>query len=421
MRWSQNPLLKFFSSAVLDQAILSAASFGVGLLLIRHTSDRDYGHYVLAQTAILLLISIHGAILGSPLLVTALKRDEAARRDMVGSLNGQHRRLLGRAAAVTMLAGLALAGGFGLDTALILLGGAFVVTAYTQLRRDFFRTVNLVYMRPQILLSADVLYVSVLLVGVLFAVFIGNSRAAFWALLALGAAAVAGSWPIDRSLARSPGWSGVHVTGIWREMLPLGMWASVGAMIYWTQSQGYNYLLAAKLDVSAVAAVAATRLLMQPVNLLTTGVKSLLIPMSSRWQTEGGMRLMMRNLALFSAGLGLLALIYELVLWLLRDWVLHTVLKKSIAGFDGLLLAWMVVVLLSLVRDMFQSALLIRERFRVLAVIAALSAVVSIGVIWYCLGSMGPAGALLGVVVGEIVNLAGVLLVAVLELRKDTR
>ncbi len=50
---SAQRLLRLFSTAVVDQVVLSGASFLVGFLLIRRTSDFDYGMFVLVQSAII--------------------------------------------------------------------------------------------------------------------------------------------------------------------------------------------------------------------------------------------------------------------------------------------------------------------------------------------------------------------------------
>ena len=47
-RLVQSRLLRLFSGTVIDQAMLSAVNFLVGLLLIRYTTDADYASYVLA-------------------------------------------------------------------------------------------------------------------------------------------------------------------------------------------------------------------------------------------------------------------------------------------------------------------------------------------------------------------------------------
>ena len=58
-------LFKQFSATVVDQIALSGANFLVGLLLIRQTSDADYGMFVLVQSAIT-LADLGRRWLGSP-------------------------------------------------------------------------------------------------------------------------------------------------------------------------------------------------------------------------------------------------------------------------------------------------------------------------------------------------------------------
>ena len=71
---------------MLSQALLSAASFAVGLMLIRRTSDLQYGHYILAASAIALLVSLQNAFCG-PVLAARLGRlDLAGRARLVGAL-----------------------------------------------------------------------------------------------------------------------------------------------------------------------------------------------------------------------------------------------------------------------------------------------------------------------------------------------
>ena len=50
--------LRIFSSGVAIQALTSAASLGASLILIRRTSDMQYGYYVLIWNAIVLLVAL---------------------------------------------------------------------------------------------------------------------------------------------------------------------------------------------------------------------------------------------------------------------------------------------------------------------------------------------------------------------------
>ena len=70
---SKSLFVRMLSGAVLDQALLSAANFLVGLVLIRHTSDLQYGYYILVTNAFLLLTSLQNAYI-APAVVPLFTR-----------------------------------------------------------------------------------------------------------------------------------------------------------------------------------------------------------------------------------------------------------------------------------------------------------------------------------------------------------
>ena len=73
-------------------------------------------------------------------------------------------------------------------------------------------------------------------------------------------------------------------------MRPLAIWATIGAMTYWIYNQSYNYVLASRIDLTAVADVNAARLLLMPTIVLTVGVKTLLVPTAAAWLAESERR-----------------------------------------------------------------------------------------------------------------------------------
>ena len=415
-------VLRLFSSAVIDQVVLSAANFGLGLLLIRNTEEQHYGLYVLTQSTVLLLASVYGAAVGSPLSIVASKKSEAERRAMVGAVDLSLRRLLIALTVVAMpLAPLLYALGWidGLHAAVAMAG---VVAAWAALRREYSRTVLLMYSRPGTILSTDLLYVAVLLSGAALAAF-GPLRdeASVVAVLALAMAAFAGSWRGRYEIGRHVGWTAGAAKSHWKEMRSLAIWATLGAVTYWLLSQSYNSIVAAKLGPQAVTAVNAARLLLMPTYLLANGVKGLLVPMSARWLHEEGLRALIRKLGLFIVGIAGLSLLYFAVLWICRNWLVSNVLKKSFVQLDFMLLGWGGLVLINLVRDMYQNVLQARERFRILAVLVAISAAVSIGCMWFAIDRYGLVGALIGMICGESAYLIGILALLWQECRHDAR
>lgn len=413
-----NRLLRLFSSAVIDQALLSATNFLVGLLLIRQTSDEDYGHYVLAFNGLLLVTSFMSALIGAPLAILAPKKDPESRRAMVAALYGRLMGLFRRLTPVLMLAVPVLVWSLGLTMEYALLFWAFVLSMHTAVEREYMRGVLMLYARPNAVLKSDAVYAAVLLL---------TAGGAVWAFNPATPAAMLGiavaSWISARlthaSFGREPGWNATPAPNVLAEVLPLGYWAAAGSAVYWLFYQGYSYLTAIKLDVAAVAALAATRLLLMPVNLMATGVRGVLTPAAAGWYQEFGMRVLLRKVALISIGLVVLMGCYDIVLWLTRDWIIDRVLQKQIPRRDLLLGLWILIFALAIIRDQFMMIFLVRERFRAMTTLTFGCALLSLALSWWGMGVYGLEGSLIGLAGGELVNLIGVVFMTFRQVRSD--
>ena len=404
----RNRLLKQFSTTVVDQVVLSGANFIVGLLLIRQTSDADYGMFVLVQSAITLLMSAQMAWLSSPLAVLAPGKAPAMRRLMIGAIEFSQRKFLRQISAVALLVPLV---GYlvhfwsGLEAAVIAFG---VVACWTALQREYLRGVLLIYQRPQSMLRADIINVAVLLVGAFIAAYGSRGPAVLWAVGALTASAMAGAAALKRSVSRDPGWVTGDPREFWKEMRPLAIWATIGALTYWIYNQSYNYVLASRIDLKAVADVNAARLLLMPTIVLTVGVKTLLVPTAAAWLAESDVGRLIRRLLLFASGIALIDVVYCIALWIFRDVLSHDLMHKTIANRDLLLMLWASLSLIALYRDLLQTGLFALQKFRSLAGVTGLSAVVSLSIMWFGIQSWGAPAALIGQVAGETINLVGV-------------
>ncbi len=408
--------LRLLSSAVTMQALLSASSFVVGLILIRRTTDTQYGYYVLVTNAVLLLALLQQAFI-QPQLVTRMPGyDLAQRAALVGGLFRDQRRWWPLLASASLAIDVVLRICGIIDNHLMLLILAATAAVTAALFREFFRIVLLSYRRPGSVLRADAVYVTLLVAGAWAA-----SRSAYPAAIAtltFGLSALAGGLLCTRSLWRFEPWNIRGFPGILREVAPLALWAAGGTITHWIFSQGYSYLVAGTLDVAAVAAIAATRLLTMPINLLSTGLGSMMLPSISAWlQTHSARRVFGRQV-LFSLGVACLALGYLGVVWTFRDWIFHHVFNKHPESFDSLLLLWSLVALLMLFRDQLVYLLVVRGRFRVLAGLTFASAVAALMLSYLAMHRYGVAGALAGVLVGELLNVCGILYLCFRETRR---
>lgn len=420
MRWllSKHGALRLFGSAIVTQAVLSAANLGVGLVLLRYASDIAYGHFVLVQAAVLLAVVAQRAWVIDPLTVLAPEGDSDSQRAMVGSLRFSQRAFLGVCAAVG-IALITLAWIVHLlAPSIAILLGVTVLACWAALERDYLRGVLMLYYRPETVLTTDALYAAMLIAGIVVAATAGND-VAIWAVLALAVAAWISHLPAARSLGRNPGWQREPATAYWQQLRPLAVWATVGAVIYWLLGQGYNYVLAFKLDAVAVAHVNAIRLLLMPTYLLTIGIKALLLPMATRWLAEAGFGFLVRRLSQCILALAVLDGVYIAMLWLGgADWIITHVLHKTIPSASFMVLMWSLLSLINLVRDVYLTALLVRQRFKQTARLVAITAVVSILTMWFALDWLSAAGALVGLAVGETVFLVGVLVMTKREAQR---
>jgi O-antigen/teichoic acid export membrane protein len=412
-------LFRQFSTTVIDQVVLSGANFIVGLLLIRQTSDADYGMFVLVQSAITLLISGQMAWLSSPLAVLAPGKPPGLRRLMVGAVESSQRRFLRRASAVALVVpavGYFLHYWTGLESLVVVLG---IAACWTALQREYLRGVLLIYGRPHAMLLADLVNVAVLLAGALIAVY-GPKPAVLWAVTALIASALAGETTARRSLAKDPGLTrGDDPAPFWAEMRPLAVWATVGALTYWIYNQSYNYVLASRIDLTAVADVNAARLLLMPTIVLTVGVKTLLVPTAASWLAESSVGRLIRRLLLFATGIALIDVVYCIALWIFRDLLSHDLMHKTIGNRDLLLILWAALSLIALYRDLLQTGLFALRKFRSLAGVTGLSAAASLTIMWLGIKSWGPVAALIGQVAGEMINLGGVVILLAIASRDE--
>jgi O-antigen/teichoic acid export membrane protein len=407
--------LRMFSGAVAIQAMLSAASFFVGLLLVRRTSDSEYGYYVLIVAAVGLVTSLQGSFIGPPMIIRLTSASRVERADLIGGLSRDQTRLLPLLAMATLVYGviLRISGELDFGLGLTLLGGAAAMI--TSLRRNFLRSVLFAYRRPNDVLGADTLYSVLLVLGAFAATF--AARPAATASMTMALASVLGSWILAKALWRHEPWNRKAPIGMLREIAPLGAWSAFGSAAHWLFSQGYNYIVAATLGVSAVAAIAATRLLVMPVNLLSTGVASLLLPMVSNWMLHYKASKVFLRLALAATGLAVGASCYLLLMWLARAWIFADILKKQLPQLDVLLQLWCAISIVMLFRDQLLHFLVARAKFRLTSTVTLISAVLSISSSLIAMRHIGAAGALVGLLLGELFNVGGIILFSMRETR----
>ena len=401
---------RLLSSAVISQALLSAANFAIALILIRSTTDVQYGYYILASNAILLLVGLQIGFFSPPLGIRMNRLDRLGRGQLVGGLYRAQYRILPAVGGTTIVIALGLWYTRVLDAHTGPLVLAAVAASLAILYREYFRMVLFAHRRPHDVLRTDIVYVVLTVAGVFAATL--TPAPAVTAVFTLSIAAAATGILLSQTLRRHEPWTAEGSRGILREIAPLAVWPTAGAAIHWTFSQGYIYLVAGMLDVAAVAAIAATRLLLMPVNLVSAGIGSIMLPLASGWLHQHGAPMLLRRLCLMALGLAAATLCYFSVLWLLRDWIFSVVLKKQFAQRDALLMLWGAIFLVMVVRYQLGYLLAAQGRFRALTLTTLVSAVISLAASYWAMLRFGVAGALVGMLIGELISVTGIVIIS---------
>lgn len=410
-------LIKLFGSSIIDQAMISAANFIVGLVLIRYTHDAQYGYYVLAFNAMMLATTLQGTFIGTPFVIRLPTLSEQERRDWVGSLLRDQFRW-GALGSVVTLIGVAIAWWLGeLDRNTVPVFIASMALILCQLYREYFRSILLMVQRTMQVLVSDALYVVCLMLGAILAT--RFPHAAMVALLTGAASALIGAAQLRRQLG-AEGMNRRAAPGTLALIARTGAWAAAGGVIYWAFTQGYSFVAAATLNIAGVAALAASRLLLMPINLLSSGVQKQLVPIASNWLHDYGMRRTFRHILMFSALLAGATLVYGVVIWLLRDWIFDDIMRKTFAYRNTLLLGWIAIFLVMVIRDPLTQLMVLRQRFRVLMYISLACAAVALTTSYVGMLYLDTRGALVGILVGEVLNVIAVLWLIRDEIRRDT-
>jgi O-antigen/teichoic acid export membrane protein len=407
--------LRTLGGGVAVQVLTSATNFIVGLLLIRRTSSLEYGSFVLINTAVVFATTLQGAFIQPPMVIRLTSADRNGRATLIGGLYRDQTRLVPLLIVFPLAAAVVLAVRGQLDAraALILVAGTLAVIC--ALHREFLRMVLFAYRLPNFVLQGDCISCVLLIAGAAVATFTPFPAAAVAAGMSM--AALAERWQLSKVLWRLEPWDRNAPRGALREIFHQGSWSAFGGGMHFLFGQGYTYLVAAILNVPAVAALAATRLPIVPVNLISNGISALMLPTVSRWNQDHRAGVVLRRLAVFAAGLVGLMCAYLALMWLARDWIFTYILKKSFEQRDMLLLLWAVLCLVSVFRDQFMYFLAARARFQLMSSVTFICAVIALTTTFLAVRRLGTIGAPIGVLTGESINIAFTLALAAREAR----
>ena len=381
--------------AVLDQGLFSAANLLVNILLARWLTPSHYGAFAVANSIFFLVASFHTAALTEPMLVYGASRYAGDFRGYLGFVIQGHAWFMAVTSFVLALLALVLWDlGFGPMAGAFLglaLAAPFVLFLWL-MRRAFY-----VQLQPAWAATGGAMYL-LLMIGGLYALYVGRSLSPFAALSVMaGAGAAAGLWLVVPLRPRRWRWRRNATTRtLIGEHWAYAKWAIGAALLTWVSSTTYWTLLPIWGGLESTAALQATTNLVMPAFQAMTSVSTLLIawfsgefngPQRSQFGRTVG-----NALALFLLAAGvyfalLLAFGRPLMSWLYGD---------RYRDYSGLLIAVGSLVFLYAVIFVFTSALRATGRVSDVFKCYAASSLVTMTAGLWLMATYGVTGAVVG-------------------------
>ncbi len=331
--------------ALADQAVVSASNFLTIYLLARSMALEEFGLFVLGQTTLLLLTSLHNALLVEPQNVLGSRLDLPRYRQFLGALTRAHLALLFSVLCVS-IAGAAVAWSLGLFRVAsvgVLLG----FTLVPWLGQEFVR--RALYARSEVAAAFvnDVVCYGLQLVAVVWLVTQSGSGGPLTeqALVVLGGssliAALFGVFQVRRTFGPS-GWRSTVAERrrIWHDVWSIGRWLLGRNAVTWLGTNGHAWVVALLLGPVALGTYRATIHLVNVINPLRQAALNYLPPRANRVFHGNGVPGLAHWVVRISAFLGVSLLPALLILVLWPDRILGFAYGQKLSGQGlGLVLA----------------------------------------------------------------------------------
>lgn len=388
--------------SLLDQCMLSAAHFAVGLGVLRLAPKSHYGAYVLAWSVLMLLAGLHNALVNAQLTVRAAGLPAQQRQKLVQSF------LITQIctyvpAAIVALGGLAVLGQWQPEWRDTMHLSMAVVIAFCGLSlREFVRAVLMLTLDARRVFFVDFVYTSVLgLLVVIGVIAVERESLSLLTVIALGVASLAAALPKLLSLLRDrvsvrTALSEFRVSG------SNGAWASGGVVVTHLQSQSSIYLLGIFAGITATAEANAARQFMMPVVLALTSLQRTLYPhwvaLTRADDTAGIRRTALRFFFAASVGIAL----YATVLILSSDTLISVVLGPQYQASAAYLGFFALLTWAESSRSLVSLQMQAQSRFRAITLTNACTAVLVIATTAALLRYVAPVWSVLVQALGEV-------------------
>jgi O-antigen/teichoic acid export membrane protein len=402
--------------SLLDQLLLSALHFAVGLAVLRLTNKSAYGGYVLCWSILLLLGGLQNAFVNAQMTVRAAGLPDDEQRSIVSAYFAAQCVLYVPIALAVLCAAAIAAVALPDSTGFVTLAATISVAFPGIALREFARSSLLLRLDARRVFFIDAMYALTLACIVATSALV---LPAHWlgviAILGLGCASLLAALPAISRLVTLRGARQLAAVEL-RKAARNGTWAAAGVIVTHIQSQSYVYLLGALAGLAVTAEASAARLFLMPVSIAFTSIQRTLYP---HWVTlarsADRTQLSRMSRAVFLA-ISVLVAAYAAILVFVSEPLIATVLGAKYRASSTYIGLFAFLTWAEATRSLVSLQLQAHTRFREITIANVITATVVVATGVFAVRTFGPSASVLVQAAGDVL-LAGLLLYALRRMR----
>ncbi len=392
------PLLRKSGLAAFDQGLLSGANFAVTVLLIKYLPKEDYGFYAIAFSVSLFLISIQNALVTTPLTVLLAEKSSEEKDKYIPALFwGQLYFLLPFVILSIIILYILSLQAENPKIYFIYIG--LSIASIGILVKEYFKACLFVVEQEAKVISMDFVFI-IAYIGSLFILNFTGIISVTWVIITLGITSLSASFAQINSIKKLSSLKDIMKS--YHENWIYGKWALVGVTTTHIHTYGYIYILGLLLGSEAVAEINASRILLMPFLLLSSGWGRISRPYGAKLRESNQMSKYFKEILFISFIFCIGILFYTLILKLFSVPLSSLLFTDSYKDVFSYIFYWAAIFMVTFFRSNASFALQVIKKFSKLATINICTMIVTLVSAYFLIIKYAITGALISNLTGEI-------------------
>lgn len=377
---------------VIDVGALSASNFILSLFVIRVLGDSSYAIYMNIFSFLMLLSTLQNAFLNTTLSVKYAKIND-------------HKTKLNKASSLCYVANVVyLIFLVPVIFFMFKLNIFLVISVYLAfvfyLSRELFRIYNYVFDRRNLIVISALISFMVTFLGLAALVLVDFKVVKLSYLYSVIALSGVIGLIILIYRCRFTVPRATELKSTLNDVVNVGRWSSVGSLATWAQNNSYTYLAALIIGLEATAALAVSRLIIMPINLVASGIYMAEKPQWAKLFSID--KKLLRSKSKKTTAIMIVFILCYSSLVLIALPLIEALLKVTINLW--ILLTWFLACLIQSFKFSNSNILIVSEDFKYMALMGVKVSILGVLLSMLLGFYFGAIGIIIGFVLGELLH-----------------